>query len=54
MSRNTSGLFQPIIIQHFTTSGFYFMVVVNRDTAKDKITKAWFQYGRNQPRTQAL
>jgi hypothetical protein len=50
MSRNTSGLFQPII----QPTGFYFMAVVNRDTAKDKITKAWFQYGRNQPRTQAL
>ena len=35
-------------------TGLYFMAVVNRDTAKDKITKAWFQYGRNQPRTQAL
>ena len=30
------------------------MAVVNRDTAKDTITKAWFQCGRNQPRTQAL
>jgi hypothetical protein len=43
----TFGLFQPIIIQHFATSGLYFMAVVNRYTAKDKISKAWFQYGRN-------